>query len=54
MLHPLSNPSQDEQQRPAVPQLGGEAGELGGGSSSSSARQAAIKCARCYSLVHYG
>jgi hypothetical protein len=39
---------QDEQQRGAVPDLGGDV------SSSSTTRQANIKCARCYSLVHYG
>ena len=43
---------QDEQQRPAVPDLGGLA--AGDASSSSSGRQANIKCARSYSLVHYG
>lgn len=42
---------QDEQQRGAVPDLGGSSDASSG---SSSTRQANIKCARCYSLVHYG
>lgn len=45
---------QDEQQRPAVPDLGGGDASVSGSSGGSGGRQANVKCARCYSLVHYG
>jgi hypothetical protein len=52
---------QDEQQRPAIPQLGGgqdssTAGAEGDGDEAAAGaqRQGSVRCARCYSLVHYG
>jgi hypothetical protein len=43
---------QDEQQRPAVmTQAGGAAADAG---EDAPGGEVSIKCARCYSLVHYG